>query len=147
MSVVLAHGTFDLLHYGHLCFLKAAKRLGEILVVSVTADEFVKKGPGRPIYNEYERGEMLRALRFVDHVFICRERTGLQAIEQWRPRIYAKGRDYLREDKHGALQRERAAVEKLGGELVIVDSPLMSSTSLIERIAKWKEKNEALAGG
>lgn len=147
MTVVLAHGTFDLLHYGHLCFLKAAKKLGEILVVSVTADEFVKKGPGRPVYNEYERGEMLRAIRFVDHVFICRERTGIQAIERWRPKFYAKGRDYLTQDKHGALGREKAAVERVGGELVIVDSPLMSSTGLIERISKWKETNDARAQG
>lgn len=141
--IVLAHGTFDLLHHGHLSFLKAARKLGDRLVVSVTSDAYVMKGRGRPIYNEYERCEMLRALRVVDYVWICREKTGVSAIENWRPRYYVKGADYRRTDKVGALPMEREVAEACGGQLIIIDTPLSSSTSLIERVAKWREAQAA----
>jgi len=66
MSVVQAHGSFDLLHLGHVRHLEAARRLGDVLVVTVTADRFVNKGPGRPVFNEALRAEMLAALEYVD---------------------------------------------------------------------------------
>ncbi len=64
--VVQAHGTFDLLHLGHVRHLEAARKLGDVLVVTVTADRFVNKGPGRPVFNAELRAEMLATLR------ICR---------------------------------------------------------------------------
>ena len=69
-TVVLAHGTFDLLHIGHLRHLREAKRHGTRLFVTITADAFVNKGPGRPIFSEHMRAEMLGALEFVDAVGI-----------------------------------------------------------------------------
>lgn len=142
MTVVLLHGTFDLLHYGHHCLFKYARRYGSRVVVTVTADEFVNKGAGRPVFNEYERAEMIRDLRSVDHVEIVRAKTGVPAIEKFRPAFYAKGADYRRVDKHGALGLEQHAVEALGGKLVFIETPQWSSTELITRISKWKEKNE-----
>ena len=143
MTVVLLHGTFDLLHYGHLCLFKGARRYGSKLVVTVTADAYVKKGPGRPIYTEYERAEMIRALRCVDHVEIVRDRTGIPAIEKWKPAFYAKGADYRVADKHGNLGIEQQAVESVGGKLVYIETPQWSSSNLIERISKWKKDNES----
>ena len=69
-SVVQAHGAFDLLHLGHVRHLEAARRLGDVLFVTVTADRFVNKGPGRPVFNEALRAEMLAALEYVDWVAI-----------------------------------------------------------------------------
>src|SRR6202140_5195980 len=69
-TVVQAHGSFDLLHLGHVRHLEAARRLGDVLVVTVNADRFVNKGPGRPVFNEALRAEMLAALEYVDWVAI-----------------------------------------------------------------------------
>ena len=143
MTVVLCHGTFDVLHYGHHCLFKAARRYGTKVVVTVTGDKYVNKGNGRPIFNEYERAEMIRDLRSVDHVEIIRERSGVKAIQIYKPRYYVKGVDYLSHDKHGNLERERQALEAVGGELIFIETPQWSSTDLITRISKWKEANEA----
>lgn len=111
-----------------------AKALGDILVVTLTADAFFNKGPGRPIFNENERAFMIRALRFVDHVEICHEKTGLSMIHKYKPAIYAKGADYAVADKHGSLAMEREAVESYGGKVVLTPHGGYSSTAIIERI-------------
>ena len=72
-KIVLAHGTFDLVHVGHIKHLKFAKKFGEKLIVSITADKYVKKGHGRPYFKEIFRKEMLESLEFVDHVFIVND--------------------------------------------------------------------------
>src|SRR6516165_10906993 len=69
-AVVQAHGTFDLLHLGHVRHLEAARKLGDVLIVTVTADRFVNKGPGRPVFNGELRAEMLATLEYVDWVAI-----------------------------------------------------------------------------
>src|SRR5579872_1567771 len=68
LVVVQAHGTFDLLHLGHVRHLEAARSLGDVLIVTITADRFVNKGPGRPVFTESLRAEMLAALHFVSYV-------------------------------------------------------------------------------
>lgn len=138
MTTVLSHGTFDYLHYGHLLHFQEARNLGDKLIVTITADEFVNKGPGRPIFSEDERLEMIRALRCVDHAEICREKTGLAMIRRFKPDIYAKGGDYRTQDKHGSLEVEREEVEKYGGVLVLTDHGGWSSTKLIERLRNGK---------
>ena len=146
MKVVLCHGTFDLLHIGHVALFAFAKSLGDHLIVSVTADAFVHKGPGRPVFNEDERAMMIKSVRYVDEVHICRERSGIAMIALHRPAIYVKGEDYATSDKHGLLGVERRAVESYGGKVVIADGlPMSSSTSLIERVSKWKEAQHAFS--
>src|SRR6266850_6438904 len=93
-TVVHAHGTFDLLHIGHVRHLEAARKLGDVLVVTVTADRFVNKGPGRPVFTEALRAEMVAALHFVTYVAIAEAPDAINAIEAIRPDIYAKGNDY-----------------------------------------------------
>jgi rfaE bifunctional protein nucleotidyltransferase chain/domain len=135
MKLVLAHGTFDWLHYGHVVMLKEARKLGDFLVVSLTADEFIAKGPGRPVFSEDERFRFLSELRCVDTVFICYAESAIPAIEAFRPAVYVKGGDYLMEDKLGHLAAEKELTEKLGGRLHILDSsPKYSSTDIIRRL-------------
>lgn len=132
MTTMLCHGCFDVLHIGHVRFLTAAKGLGDHLIVSVTADAFVTKGRGRPIFTAEERGEMLEALSVVDQVYIAYAASALPIIEHLRPDLYVKGGDYVGGDVLGYLDEERAAVEAYGGRLVILDvPPRYSSTALV----------------
>lgn len=128
---VLCHGVFDVLHPGHLAHLEAARSFGDRLVVSITADEFVNKGPGRPILNALARAEMLRALRVVDEVFICNSSSAVPAIERYHPWIYAKGWEYKTQDVAGNLQVEEEAVGRYGGRIAFTNTPRMSSSALI----------------
>ena len=93
-KIVLCHGTFDLLHIGHIRHLERAKLLGDILVVSITADQFVNKGPNRPLFNEQLRSEAIAALGFVDFVTINNNPISVQVIEALKPHFYVKGSDY-----------------------------------------------------
>src|SRR5262249_46483957 len=93
-TVVQAHGTFDLLHIGHVRHLEVARALGDVLIVTLTADQFVNKGPGRPVFSEGLRAEMLANLQYVDWVAINPEADAVNAIMTIRPDVYVKGQDY-----------------------------------------------------
>src|SRR6266478_1445448 len=94
LVVVQAHGTFDLLHLGHVRHLEAARALGDVLVVTLTADRFVNKGPGRPVFTESLRAEMVAALHFVTYVAVAEAPDAVSAIDAIRPKVYVKGQDY-----------------------------------------------------
>lgn len=134
-TVVHAHGVFDLIHVGHLRHLQEAAGLGDILVVTITEDAHVNKGPGRPVFSEQLRAEMLAALEIVDYVGINRAPSAEPAIEAIRPSIYIKGPDYENqsEDITGKISSEQMAVEKFGGRLVITHDVTFSSSALINR--------------
>ena len=93
-KIVMCHGVFDLLHIGHIKHFEKAKSLGEILIVSITADKFVNKGPGRPSFNEIDRLESLSAIKNIDYVVINNDYTATKLIQQIKPDIYCKGPDY-----------------------------------------------------
>ena len=80
-SVVLCHGVFDLLHIGHIKHLKKAKALGDKLVVTITADRFVNKGPGKPLFNQRLRAEAIASLEMVDFVAINESPTAINLIK------------------------------------------------------------------
>jgi rfaE bifunctional protein nucleotidyltransferase chain/domain len=122
---VLANGCFDIFHVGHLRHLQAASALGDRLIVALTADEFVGKGPGRPVFKERHRMEVLMALHCVDDVMISREPVPLEIIRRVRPQIYAKGREY-----EGRLP-EQELVEEFGGRVIFTDTEVYSSTELL----------------
>lgn len=128
---VLANGCFDLLHVGHIRHLAAARAMGDRLVVALTVDAAVNKGPGRPINQWEERAEVLRALRFVDEV--VPSASAFQAILAVRPRVFVKGIDYA---DSSALDDDRAACRAVGAELRTTETPKTSSTELMRRIAK-----------
>lgn len=134
-KIVHAHGVFDLLHLGHIRYLSSAKSLGGMLVVTLTADRFVKRGPGRPIFNENLRAEALAHLEVVDYVVVLHESTALPAIRAIKPHFYVKGPDYRGRapEPSSRLKDEEAAVKKGGGRLVFTDDETYSSSELINR--------------
>lgn len=134
-TVVQAHGTFDLLHPGHLKHLEAAKKFGDLLIVTVTADKYVNKGPNRPVYGEQLRAEMLAALEVVDFVAINYHLDAVSAIQKVAPSFYVKGQDYrdAQGDITGKITEERKAVEAGGGEIVFTDEITFSSTELLNK--------------
>ena len=86
-KIVLCHGVFDVVHSGHINYLKKAKQLGDILVVSVTSDNYVNKGPGRPVFNINQRINFLTELKLVDRVYESNDYTAEKIIEKIRPDI------------------------------------------------------------
>jgi rfaE bifunctional protein nucleotidyltransferase chain/domain len=134
-KVVMAHGVFDLLHMGHVRHLEEARSLGSALIVSVTADKFVNKGPGRPAFNQVLRAEMLAALACVDWVIISEAPTAEDVIEILKPNIYVKGVEYSdeRADVTGKIVSERETVERHGGKIVFTHDITFSSSELINR--------------
>jgi rfaE bifunctional protein nucleotidyltransferase chain/domain len=128
--IVLANGNFDLLHVGHVRYLRGAKELGGKLVVAINSDESVQalKGEGRPIMPAEERAEIVAALADVDAVIIFPELDVRGLIREIRPDIQAKGTDYTTESVP-----ERDAVTEYGGRVAIVGDPKDHSTSEIIR--------------
>ena len=128
VTVVLAHGCFDVLHVGHVRYLEGAKALGDLLVVGVNSDQQVSalKGPGRPIMAEAERAEIVASLEAVDLVTIFDEPTVENLLLAIRPDIHAKGTDYTEE-----TVPERDVVRSYGGRVAIVGDPKNHSTSKI----------------
>ncbi len=128
--IVLANGNFDLLHVGHVRYLRGAKELGGKLVVAINSDESVRalKGEGRPIMPEKERAEIVAALADVDAVVIFPELDVRGLIREIRPDIQAKGTDYTADSVP-----ERDTVAEYGGRVAIVGDPKDHSTSEIIR--------------
>ena len=132
-KIVLAHGTFDLLHVGHIKHLKYSKKFGEKLVVSITADKFVKKGQGRPYFREIFRKEMLESLAFVDYVFIVNHPSALPAIRIVKPDFYLKGEEYKDNSKDitNKIKKEKLEVKKYKGKIIYSNEITYSSSNLI----------------
>lgn len=128
--IVLANGNFDLLHVGHVRYLRGAKELGGKLVVAINSDESVQalKGEGRPVMPAEERAEIVAALADVDAVIIFPELDVRGLIREIRPDIQAKGTDYTVE-----TVPERDAVMEYRGRVAIVGDPKDHSTSEIIR--------------
>jgi rfaE bifunctional protein nucleotidyltransferase chain/domain len=133
-KITLANGCFDLLHVGHVRYLRAAKKLGGKLVVAINSDESVHKlkGNGRPLMPAYERAEILAALADVDAVVIFPESDVRALVREIRPNIHAKGTDYTAESVP-----ERDAVIECGGRVEIVGDPKdHSATALIRQMER-----------
>ena len=93
-KIVLCHGVFDLIHIGHIKHFTSAKKFGDLLVVSITSDKYVNKGPGRPIFNEKLRMEFLKNISLIDYVYINDNASAVNVINLLKPNIYCKGSDY-----------------------------------------------------
>src|SRR5216684_6381476 len=129
-SITLANGCFDLLHVGHVRYLRAAKQLGGRLVVAINSDDSVRtlKGEGRPLMPAEERAEILAALSDVDAVVIFPEPDVRKLVREIRPDIHAKGTDYTAENVP-----ERDTVVECGGRVAIVGDPKDHSATEIIR--------------
>ena len=134
-TVVLCHGVFDLLHYGHIEHLQEAKAQGDILVVSVTASKFVNKGPGRPYFNDHQRMAFLSSIEFVDYVMLSEAVTVHEIVKVVQPDVYVKGAEYevAANDVTGNISSEQEIVEKYGGRIYFTKGEVYSSTKLLNK--------------
>ena len=132
-KIVLCHGVFDLVHLGHLEHFKTAKRFGDYLVVSLTKDKFIQKGPGRPIFNEQQRMEYLRHIKVIDQVVISKTESSIDTINLIKPNFYVKGPDYKDsyKDKTKKIILEKKAVEKIGGKIKFTNDITFSSSNIL----------------
>jgi rfaE bifunctional protein nucleotidyltransferase chain/domain len=126
--IVLANGCFDILHVGHIRYLRGACELGDVLIVGVNSDSQValQKGAGRPIVPEVERAELIGALESVSYVTIFDEPTVEELLLDLKPDVHAKGTDYTVD-----TVPEREVVRSYGGRVAIVGDPKEHSTSEI----------------
>ena len=133
--LVFTNGCFDLLHVGHTRYLRAARALGDALVVAVNGDASVRalKGSGRPVNSELDRAEVLASLESVDFVVIFHAERVTELLRAIRPRIYAKGGDYTVESLNS---EELAALREFGAEIRILPlAPGKSTTATIEKMS------------
>jgi len=132
-KIVLCHGCFDLLHPGHIRHLKAAKKYGDILVVTIIPDKFVKRGPGSPVFNEHLRAESVASLADVDYVALEKDETVVNTIQLLKPDFFVKGKEYSNsaEGETSTILLEEKAVKKIGGEIRFTDEITFSSSSII----------------
>ena len=134
-KVVHCHGVFDLLHIGHIRHFEQAKRLGDILVVTITPDKYVNKGPHRPVFSENFRAEAVAALDYVDYVAINKWPMAIETIRLLRPDFYVKGSEYreAEKDRTGGITLEEDVIKSVGGQLAFTDDITFSTSNLINR--------------
>jgi len=138
-KIVFTNGCFDLLHVGHVRYLRQAKAVGDFLVVAVNSDASVRriKGASRPVQSEADRAEILAAMECVDYVTIFKQDTPLSLIENLVPDILVKGADWPLDKIVG-----RKVVERAGGRVAVIDYwEGVSSTELIQRICRDIDAN------
>ncbi len=133
IKVCHCHGVFDLVHVGHLRHFQKAKENGDVLVITLTPDRYVNKGPGRPAFNEELRLEFIAALECVDYVALNNWPTAIETLGLIKPDFYIKGSEYSdsKNDITGMIEAEKHAVESAGGKLVFTDDVIFSSSNLI----------------
>jgi len=146
-KIIHCHGVFDLLHIGHIKHFKEAKSLGDILVVTITSDKFVNKGPNRPAFGENSRAEAIAALNDVDFVAINKDLTAVSAIKKIKPNIYCKGPDYKihQNDISGEIKNEITALKKVGGKIYYTKDITFSSSKLINTFDSIYSKEQKSA--
>lgn len=132
-KIVLCHGVFDLVHPGHIIHFEEAKKLGDVLAVSITAAKYVRKGPDRPYFNDEMRLKFLSAIACIDYVLLSEGYTVDDIIEAVEPDLYVKGAEYQKEEEDitGKIAEEAALVRKHGGEIAYTGGQVFSSTKLI----------------
>lgn len=132
--IVLANGCFDLIHVGHIRYLKDAKERGDVLILALNSDASTRqlKGKGRPLLDENERVKILSSVSYVDYIVVFEEATVGRVLLALKPDIHAKGSDYTEE-----TVPEKETVRSYGGGIAITGGPKVRSTShLIDRIAR-----------
>ena len=143
-EIAMCHGVFDLIHPGHLEHFKQAKEFGEYLIVSVTVDEFVNKGPGRPLFDIETRIQFLKQIKYIDFVIPSFSPTAIDNLTVVKPRYYVKGQEYANpaDDLTGNIQEEFLTVQRFGGENVFTSGRTSSSSNIIntflQRNQNWK---------
>jgi len=143
-KIVHCHGVFDLLHVGHIKHFNEAKSHGDILVVTITPDEYVNKGPNRPAFTTELRLEALAALESIDFVVKNEWPTAIKTIKKIKPDIYFKGPDYKdhKDDVTGMIKEESRAIESVGGQIMYSTDITFSSSSILNRYTDLYSKEQ-----
>ncbi|MCX6707885.1 MAG: HAD-IIIA family hydrolase, partial [Candidatus Woesearchaeota archaeon] len=134
-KVGLCHGGFDMLHPGHVKHFESAKKLCDVLFVSVTSDRFVesRKGSGRPVFPDRLRAYMAASIEFVDYVVVTDFAKAMEILKSLKPSYYIKGPDFIKKTTPG-ITAEREAIKEAGGEMRYTDDPKLSTTEIIDYI-------------
>jgi len=143
-KIVHCHGVFDLLHIGHIKHFEEAKSFGDVLVVTITPDEFVHKGPNRPAFTTALRLEALAALESIDFVSANEWPIAVDTIKMILPDIYCKGPDYKdhKDDVTGKIDDEEKAVKSVGGKIMYTADITFSSSSLLNKFGDVYNKSQ-----
>ena len=132
-KIVHCHGCFDMMHPGHIKYFQASKEMGDILVVTVTPDQFVDKGPDRPVFDQNLRAESIAALESVDYVAVNRWPTAEETLRLLLPNYYVKGQEFEKlQDKTGKIQKEVEVVREIKAEMRFTHEIVFSSSKLIK---------------
>jgi rfaE bifunctional protein nucleotidyltransferase chain/domain len=139
----LVHGVFDVLHIGHIEHFREAKKLCEKLIVSVTSDKFVNKGPNRPAFDIKERVNVLKSLKFIDDVIISNNETAIENINKIKPNVYFKGLDYKNVNLKSAnnLKKEILELKKYNGKFIVTKTKLNSSSKILNENFGYLKKD------
>lgn len=148
-TIVHCHGVFDLMHIGHIRHFQMAKTYGDVLVVTVTPDRYVNKGPGRPVFTEQLRASSIAALGCVDYVAINEYPMAIETIQCLRPHVFVKGSEFRdNADITGAIPAERETVQSVGGRMAFTDDITFSSSNLLNRyLSVYPKELEAFLAG
>lgn len=132
-KVGLCHGVFDLVHPGHMIHFREAKNMVDILVVSITSEQYVRKGPGRPYFDDTMRLNFLSEIKCIDYTMLSESFTADDVIRVVKPDIYIKGKEYevIEDDITGKISEEIELVQKHGGQVAYTEGQVFSSTNLI----------------
>lgn len=133
--VVHCHGVFDLVHIGHLRHFQEARKFGDVLVVTLTPDKWVNKGPHRPAFEQKLRLEMLAGFDCIDYVGLNEYPTAIETLKLLKPTFFVKGSEFTDRstDVTGAVAKEEEAIKSVGGRMIFTDDITFSSSNLINR--------------
>ncbi len=139
--VGLCHGVFDILHLGHTNHFREAKKICDILLVSITSDDFINKGPSQPFFKSNERAKFLSSIKYVDYVYISNSETGEEALNLFKPDFYIKGADYINKKNDKNLVKEKNACKKNKTKIFFTKGIKYSSTKILNNHFSKLDKN------
>jgi cytidyltransferase-like protein len=138
----LIHGVFDLIHAGHILHIKSALKQCDELIVSITADQFVNKGPNRPVLNQIQRANLILNIKGINFVFINNYETSENVIQTAKPDLYFKGKDYKNQkDLTENLKKEIKCLKKNNGKIIYTSDKIFSSTKILKDKFNLKDTN------
>lgn len=142
-KIGLTHGVFDLLHIGHIEYFRAAKKICDKLIVSVTRDKFVNKGDNRPAFPISDRVKMLKSIKYVDEVIVSNFPSAVKLIKKIKPHFYIKGKDYkdLIKNPTKNLKLEIDAIKSVNGKFILTDTKLKSSSKILNENYNFLDKD------
>jgi len=135
-TIALCHGCFDILHTGHLRHFEVAKHVADIVIVTVTPDRFIRKGPGRPVFPEDQRAELVAGLLAVDWVGINEWESATETLRLLQPSFFVKGQEYetRAQEVNPNFLLEITVVKEIGAQMIFTNEETHSSTAAYQKL-------------